>query len=169
MSILPARKRGRFSAFFVTWNCPQIVSRRGICADGFRPHTIIHPPLAPSLRAMSLDRIGPCEITNSFRQQATTSRAGAWLATRLFIHGRPSTLAPCPSVVQLVIVMPTPPCSHARYALCPALYPPVLYNRYSAGGVCTASPCPLRGVGWPSYRGQSLQSGLGLRWRFIGF
>lgn len=64
--------------------------------------------------------------------------ACAWLATRLFIHGRPSTLAPCPSVVQLVIVMPTPPCSHARYALCPALYPPALYNRYSAGGVCTA-------------------------------
>lgn len=118
---------------------------------------------------MSLDRIWPCEITNSFRLSATTSRAGAWLATRLFIHGRPSTLAPCPSVVQLVIVTPTPPCSHARYALCPALSPPALYNRYSASGVCTAGPCPLRGVGWPSYRGQSLQSGRSLSWRLIGF
>lgn len=59
------------------------------------------------------------------------------------------------------------PCSHARYALCPALSPPALYNRYSASGVCTAGPCPLRGVGWPSYRGQSLQSGRGLSWRLI--
>jgi hypothetical protein len=156
MSILPARKRGRFSAFFVTGNCPQIVSRRGICADGFRPHTTFHPPLAPSFRAMSLDRIGPCEITNSFRLSATTSSAGAWLATRLFIHGRPSTLTPCPSVVQLVFVMPTPRYSHVPYALCPALHPPALYNRYSASGVCTAGPCPLRGVGWPSYVVRSL-------------
>lgn len=116
---------------------------------------------------MSLHRIGPCEITNSFRLSTTTSRAGAWLATRLFIHGRPSTLTPCPSVVQLVIVMPTPRYSRVPYALCPALHPPALYNRYRASGVCTAGPCPLRGVGWPSYRGQSLQSGLGLRWRLI--
>ena len=79
---------------------------------------------------MSLSSGGPCEIT--------VPRAGAWLAPRVFIHGRPSTLTPCPSIVQLVIVMPTPPCSHARYALCPALSPPALYNRYSAGGVCTA-------------------------------
>ena len=108
---------------------------------------------------MSLSSGGPCEIT--------VPRAGAWLAPRVFIHGRPSTLTPCPSVVQLVIVMPTPPCSHARYALCPALHPPVLYNRYSASGVCTAGPCPLRGLGWPSYKGQSLQSGCGLCWRLI--
>lgn len=45
---------------------------------------------------------------------------------------------PVSQCCQLVIVMPTPPCSHARYALCPALYPPALYNRYSTGGVCTA-------------------------------
>ena len=117
---------------------------------------------------MSLDRIGPCEITNSFRLSATNSRAGAWLATRLFIHGRPSTLAPCPSVAQLVFVMPTPRYSRVPYALCPALSPPALYNRYSASGVCTAGPYQLRGVGWPSYRGQSLQSGRGLCWRLIG-
>jgi len=76
-------------------------------------------------------------------------------------------LAPCPSVVQLVFVMPTPRYSRVPYALCPALNPPALYNRYSASGVCTAGPCPLRGVGWPSYRGQSLQSGRGLSWRLI--
>ena len=79
---------------------------------------------------MSLSSGGPCEIT--------VPRACAWLAPRVFIHGRPSTLAPCPSVVQLVFVMPTPRYSRVPYALCPALHPPALYNRYSAGGVCTA-------------------------------
>ena len=58
-------------------------------------------PLAPSLCATSLHRAGHARLRSLVLAHG--------LRLRLFIHGRPSTLAPCPSVVQLVIVMPTPP------------------------------------------------------------
>lgn len=69
------------------------------------------------------------------------------LRQRLFIHGRPSTLAPCPSVAQLVIVMPTPRYSRVPYALCPALYLSAYYIGIGAGGVCTSLPYPIHRVG----------------------
>lgn len=55
------------------------------------------------------------------------------LRLRLFIHGRPSTLAPCPDVVQSVIVTPTPLPSREHYALCPVLIPSVRPHDFRPG------------------------------------